>query len=151
MSIKFKSTLAAAVLLALGASVSAEDRPQRGEGPRHERGPVVIAEARERAAEHAAAMDSDGDGFISVDERKAFHEARRTERLQRMMARRGIDADATVSVEDFVERRIAWLEGLDTNGDGTVDAEEMRAGRGKHGRHRGMKGKGEGKRDPRGE
>jgi hypothetical protein len=144
-----RSTLAAALLFALGASAAAHEHSKRGDGPRHERDPVVIAEARERAVQRAAAMDADGDGYISAEERQAYHQARRAERMQAMMERRGMAPDAKVSVEDFVERRIAWLESLDVNGDGVVDAEEMRAARGKHGPRRGMKHKGEGRAEGR--
>ncbi|HRQ63929.1 MAG TPA: hypothetical protein PKZ76_03545 [Xanthomonadaceae bacterium] len=142
MNLPIQSTLAAALLLAFAAPALADDSQARGEGPRHERGPIVIAEARERAVARAAEMDADGDGYISMEERQAYHEARRAERMAAMMQRRGIDPEAKVSVEDFVERRITWLEKLDVNGDGIVDREEMRAAR-DH-RH-GMRG--EGKRD----
>jgi hypothetical protein len=135
------SILATALLLALGGTAAAAERPQRGEGPRHERTPIVIAEARERAIERAAAMDTDGDGYISMEERLAFHESQRAERMARMMERRGIDPEARIAVEDFVARRVAWLEKLDANGDGIVDAEELAAARDGHRQRRGMHGK----------
>lgn len=147
MKFPTKTIIASTLMLAMSTPLMAQD-PAAGYEDRQQqqRGPIVIAEARERAANRAAAMDTDGDGYISIEERKAFHETRRAERMQKMMERRGVDADSRVAVEDFVARRVAWLEKLDVNGDGIVDQEEMRAARGKHGRHHGgMKGKSDGR------
>ncbi len=104
--------------------------------PLHRRLPVEINAERDRLVRQAAEMDRDGDGYITVEERRAWHHARRAERAAQ---------GAKLSVEDWVERRLARLEAMDANKDGRVDAEEWRAqhpGKG-HGRHRGeAKGRG---------
>jgi hypothetical protein len=150
MTFPTRTALAAALMLAFTAPALAEDAT-RSDGPRHERGPIVIAEARERAIARAAAMDTDGDGYISMEERQAYHQARHAERMKAMMERRGIDPEAKIPVEDFVARRVAWLEKLDVNGDGIVDREEMRAAREHRGPRHGPRSMGDGKRRDRGE
>ncbi|MFN4288986.1 MAG: EF-hand domain-containing protein [Brevundimonas sp.] len=51
-------------------------------------GGVSIAEARQRAAERFAAMDANGDGYVTQDERRAYMQARQGERRERMAQRR---------------------------------------------------------------
>lgn len=86
--------------------------------PLHHRLPVEIHAERDRLVRQAAEMDRDGDGYITVEERRAWHQARRAERAAQ---------GAKLSVEDWVERRLARLEAMDANKDGRVDAEEWRA------------------------
>ncbi|MDW8479707.1 MAG: EF-hand domain-containing protein [Xanthomonadales bacterium] len=81
--------------------------------------PLELSAAREQLARVAAEIDRDGDGYITLEERRAWREAKRAER-------------AKVRVEDFVERRLARLEALDANKDGRIDAEEWKAQRRPH-------------------
>jgi hypothetical protein len=121
--------LAAGLTLALftvGASAQAGGHG-RGQGPMAERGPVSLAEAEQRTREQAAAMDANGDGYITAEEAFAWHEAKRAERQKKMFERRhGSDR---ITVEDFVAQRQARLAKLDANGDGVIDAEERQAAR----------------------
>ena len=57
--------------------------PRRAGGAR-ERGPVVIAEARENLAASFARMDADEDGFVTADERRASMRRHRQARRERM-------------------------------------------------------------------
>jgi Ca2+-binding EF-hand superfamily protein len=70
------------------------DRVRREHGPRGEqgmrggeRGPVVIADARARADQAFTRLDTDSDGFLSVEERRAGREAMREHRRERMSRR----------------------------------------------------------------
>ncbi|MDQ8028710.1 MAG: EF-hand domain-containing protein [Brevundimonas sp.] len=71
------------------------DRVRREHGPRGEqgmrggeRGPVVIADARARADQAFARLDTDNDGFISAAERRAGRQQAREHRRERMAERR---------------------------------------------------------------
>lgn len=140
-----RNSIAATTLLGLLAGSLAmaapgEDQGQRG---KHERGPVVLAEAEQRMAARSAAMDLDGDGFITADEAQAYHEAKRAERMKkRFESRHG----ERIAVQDHAALQLERIAKRDTNGDGTVDRDEMmaarksmRQGRG-HGRGHGMHG-----------
>jgi Ca2+-binding EF-hand superfamily protein len=81
------------------------DRAGHGQGGRHGRGgpgrgeggraglaagaPVVIADARTRAEQGFARLDSDNDGFVTAAERRAGREGMREQRRERMGARHG--------------------------------------------------------------
>lgn len=65
-------------------------RGARHAGMRLDRGGegVNIAQARQRAAEQFAAMDADGDGYVTGAEMRAHHEARRAQHQARRAERR---------------------------------------------------------------
>ncbi|WP_417231553.1 EF-hand domain-containing protein [Brevundimonas sp.] len=67
----------------------AGDMAQRGGRHGAERGPVVIADAQARAAETFARLDTDNDGYLSADERRAGRQHMREQRRERMMERHG--------------------------------------------------------------
>lgn len=99
--------------------------------------PVSVAEAQVRIGSEVAAMDSNGDGFISADELRAEHERRQAEHAQRHLNAMDTDADGKVSVAEFTAARSSRLEARDRNGDGMISADESRHGKhGKHGGHR---------------
>jgi len=135
--------LATALLFGLGVVAHAaepEKDAQRHKG-QHERGPIVLAEAEKRMAERSAAMDLDGDGYISSDEALAYHQAMQAERMKQRFERRHGER---ISVQEHAALQLERLSKLDTNGDGIVDREEMRAAR-KEMRGRGhARGHGEG-------
>lgn len=133
-----------ALLLAVPAFAQAPqgERPMRdGRGSQ----PVVLAEAHQRAIDHASAIDANGDGVIDAAELQAMHEKARTERAQRRLDALDADGDGRVTVEEFVAARQARLASMDTDGDGVVSVEEFRAaGHGKGRGHRHGQGPGPG-------
>lgn len=56
--------------------------------PARERGPVVIAEVRARAAERFAKLDVDGDGFVTAQEQRTARQAQVQQRRAQRQARR---------------------------------------------------------------
>ncbi|HEY0927002.1 EF-hand domain-containing protein [Brevundimonas sp.] len=63
--------------------------PEGGQGMRGgDRGPVVIADVRARADQAFTRLDSDSDGFLSVEERRAARETMREHRRDRGGQRR---------------------------------------------------------------
>ena len=131
--------LPAAILAALAiqpviAAEPVQPAPGAGRGPQ----PVVLSEAYEQIAAHAAAMDTNHDGIIDQAELKAFHEQRQAERKKRQamqaaerFAAQDSDHDGKVTVEEFIAARKARLAALDTDGDGVLSREEFRRGHGK--------------------
>lgn len=101
----------------------------------------VIADADRRFA----AMDANHDGKLTGDERRAYHDAQRAER----MARRQVDAgqpaaqpapppgpdngrmagrkDRTITQAEFRDRALKMFDRVDTNHDGRIDASERDA------------------------
>ncbi len=124
-----RTSIAAATLLGLMAgslAVAGSDDTEEGQRGKHQRAPVVLAEAGQRIAERSAAMDLDGDGFITADEALAHHKAMREERMKkRFESRHG----ERISVQDHAAQQLERIAKHDTNGDGTVDREEMMAAR----------------------
>lgn len=80
------------------AGVRVERGPRRAHRARHgraghargmdERGPVVIADAREKAEAAFARMDADRDGYITAAERQTARAGLREQRRERMAERR---------------------------------------------------------------
>lgn len=70
-----------------GAARSRPEHARRDHGPRGERGPVRIADVRARADQAFTRLDTDSDGFLSVEERRAGRERGR-ERMQQHRAAR---------------------------------------------------------------
>lgn len=124
--------------LALPAALLVAFAVHAGEGPKSTpETPVSIAEAQARIGSEVAAMDSNGDGFISADELRAEHERRQVEHAQKRLDAMDTDADGKVSVAEFTAARSSRLEARDRNGDGMISADESRHGKhGKRGGHR---------------
>lgn len=68
----------------------------RGAEGARERGPVVIAEVRQKLDESFARMDADKDGHVTADERRTSMRQLREARRERMTQRRAVPAPATV-------------------------------------------------------
>lgn len=134
------------------------------EGAKKEKAPRA---PREVPAEVIAKFDTDGDGKLNEEERKAAGEARKAEFAKRraeMIEKFDTDKDGKLSPE---ERKAAMLARFDKDGDGSLnDAEkeamrkeiadraprggEGRGPRGKGGEEAGPRGKG-GPRGPKGQ
>ncbi|MXU63840.1 EF-hand domain-containing protein [Oceanomicrobium pacificus] len=163
--------LGAAVLMAAVTSNPVEARDGRG----HHRGGMdfstldtdgdgFVTEA-EIAAAHAARFaeaDTNGDGAIDADELKAAMDARHAERearraegadarLQKMIERLDTDGNGTLSAEEMQPRGTGRMfERLDTDGDGKISQAELEAAKDKMKERRG-KGKGKRGDGPRGD
>lgn len=122
-------------LLAAGALAFA-GKPQ---GRWH--GPISIEEAKARATERFADIDTDGDGRVTQEE--LFSEERKAakiaEKRQRRFDRLDADGDGAITPEEFA-RRVQRLEELDSNGDGEITRDEFRAGKHRWGSKRRGKG-----------
>jgi len=118
-------------------------RGKRGKGKRGKQldkdgnGSLSAAEVEgTRLAEHFAEIDADGDGELSKQEMKAAHEARQVERF----ASQDANGDGSLSESEVEGSRLArHFSRIDTNDDGQLTQEELRAG------HRRGKRSGEGK------
>lgn len=92
--------------------------------------PVSIDEAEAESAERFSAIDADGDGKLTAEE--LFSEenraARKAEMQQRRFDRLDADGNGLISSEEF-GKRTARLAQLDTDHDGQVTHEELRAAR----------------------
>ncbi|MEH3047753.1 ca2+ sensor protein [Sphingomonas adhaesiva] len=117
--------LAAALgaLLLSGAAAAQTPPPPRPDADRIVTRQDAAAEADRRFAE----MDTNRDGKISSDERRAFHDARRAEREARRGHRGGKDREWTQA--QFRERAMKRFDRIDTNHDGRIDAQEREAAR----------------------
>lgn len=140
-------TLAALVGTSLIAGAQQEEKGPRGKG-----GPKLPAEV-------IAKFDTDGDGKLTGDERKAAMEAgkeKMKERRAAMLAKFDTDGDGELSKEEREAARAAFVAKYDTDGDGKLSKEEReavpaderpmgaRGGQGAKG-PKGAKGKGKGK------
>lgn len=68
----------------------------RGAEGARERGPVAIADVRQKLDESFARMDADKDGHVTADERRTSMRQHREARRERMTLRRAAPAPATV-------------------------------------------------------
>lgn len=154
-----RKTILLTLSVLISGSVMADDKEKNTEReePRVVRGaPIEISGVAERMKQQFTRMDQDGDGELTLEEltkmpganrRGSFpqgneraaaadREARRAERQERMKKRTQdmltkYDADdsSALNVEEFTKTRVEPLENMDTNKDGKVTREEMRAGR----------------------
>jgi len=118
---------AAALLIAAGPKA---DLDQDGQ--------VTKAEFTQTALDRFAAADTNGDNYLSEDERKALHKARREKREARRFERLDANKDGSISREEMEivsqkrdarrsERRAKMLERYDTNFDGKLSETERKA------------------------
>lgn len=133
-----------AVLLTAAATSVATQAGEGKEHGRHDRlaqadkdgdGKISREEAAAmpRMAKNFDKLDANKDGFISKDEMKAAHEAHRGERG----ARPDTDRDGNISkaeAERFPKLKENFSK-IDTNGDGVLSKEEMKAAHDKKPKH----------------
>ena len=114
---------ALAAMLLSGAATAQTPPPSRADADRI----VSRQDAAAEADRRFAAMDTDRDGKISQDERRAFREARRAEHEAKRGHRGGKDREWTQA--QFRERALKRFDRIDTNRDGRIDAQEREAAR----------------------
>lgn len=156
---KFLTTAAIGAMLAAGTAIA-----MQSEAPAAPKKPISKAEMIARADARFDRLDTNKDGQLSAEERKAGMDAARTAMAEkkggelqdfmpggrrggggmgeRMMARVDTNGDGMISKAEnraMVEARFARM---DADKDGTIEAGEGRKGMGKRGEGRGGKAKG---------
>lgn len=122
--------IAAAILAPLALQAEPGESEGKEKGPKGDRkGP---------SAEIIAKFDTDGDGKLTGEERKAASQARKAE----MLAKFDTDKDGKLSPE---ERKAATLARFDADGDGVLSETEKAAAKAAMKRRRGPRGEGKGK------
>lgn len=148
-----------ALAVSIGAPASAQTAPGA-------RSAMTRADLQKQLETRFDALDTNKDGSISAEERKAGMDARRARMFARAdkdgngsisreefdSARRGPGkrgpgsvrpagqrmADASMTKADFVNRRLAMFDRVDTNRDGTISPQERAAMRDKMRQRRGV-------------
>ena len=92
------------------------------------------AAALPRLAEHFDEIDANRDGQVSFEELRAFHGKRHGEHGKAMMKRIDADGDGKVSRAEALAAAAARFDAADSNKDGFLTPEEMKAA---HQSHRG--------------
>lgn len=118
-------------LLSLGAAALAQTSAPAGQDGPGARPPLDRASLQTRLQQQFDAQDTNRDGMLSVDERKAFREQSREKMQTRMFERLDTDKSGQISKEEFAARH-GGPRGDGKRGDG------QRGDRaGKHHGHRG--------------
>lgn len=93
-------------------------------------GTISEAEVTQAVAKESQAIDSNGDGLISLDELDAMHERRKARHIQHRLERADSNADGSVDVDEFSAQMAARLMQRDRDGDGQLSADELAPPRG---------------------
>jgi Ca2+-binding EF-hand superfamily protein len=91
-------------------------------------GKLEVAELPDHAKEHLAKADADGDGVLSKDELKAFHEQHFNERFQQADTNR----DGVLTADEVGAERWAHLVEADADGNGRVSESELKSAFAEH-------------------
>jgi len=110
-------------------------------------GALVRSEVETKIANDFASADQDGNGTLSEDEARAFHEARREERRERRRAQRGegrfergAGEDGVIDQAEFTAHGMNRFERADLDENGVVTQTEMTlVAEARGGRHRGSR------------
>jgi Ca2+-binding EF-hand superfamily protein len=116
------------LMLAAGVPVFAD----MGQGPKadaNKDGAIDRAEFDTQRAAQFKAMDTNGDGVLTAEEMKAFHEQRRADMRDNMtgkfVTRIDTSGDGKISAAEWQANSLQKFVKLDGNGDGAVTADEF--------------------------
>ncbi|MCI1711023.1 MAG: hypothetical protein LKM32_01750 [Chiayiivirga sp.] len=112
----------AGLVLAYGGQRGASVRALDADGDRV----VTQAEVESAASARFAAIDSNRDAQITVEEIRAYREQQRSERQAARLARVDTNHDGRIDQAEFVAARAQRLMRFDHNGDGVLDASDRR-------------------------
>lgn len=158
MNRKIGITVLVAAALATGGIALAKDRHRDGhDGRGHARmdqlieafdlnkdGVLTQDEIDTARAQRLQEFDTNGDGNLSLEEYQALWLDAMHERMVDQFQRHDDDGDGLVTAEEFSEMQSKMVARMDRNGDGQIDANDMRRrGEGRRGRD----GHGKGPRD----
>lgn len=136
-----KKSIIATLAVAGAALMTASASASEGKGGRWEKldvngdGEISASEMDERTAKFFEGADADGNGGVSKDEMKAFHEARRAEfRAERNPDKNG---DGVADLTEFVNSAQERFDRLDKDGNGLLSEDETQ----REGRRGGDRGK----------
>jgi hypothetical protein len=132
-------TLAVAGAALLAATAYAGEGKGRGHGGHWDKmdvngdGEITADEMNGKSAEFLAAADTDGNGAVSKDEMKAFHEAKRAEhRAKRNPDKNG---DGLVDKTEYINAAQERFDKMDKDGNGVLSEDEQHR-EGRRGHHR---------------
>lgn len=144
--IKLASIFGAAALLALPLHADGGKRGKNfADMDADGNGSVSLEEMKAKHAERFAEMDADNSGEVSLEEMQAHHEDKGNKRKgghgNRMAIMfRGLDADGSGGISAAEMAAMHDLDArfgeLDSNGDGALSEDELKAGRGKWGKRK---------------
>lgn len=127
-----KRTLFTTALIASGAVLMIAAGPK---ADLNQDGQVTKAEFTQTSMERFATADTNGDNFLSEEERKALHAARKEKKADRKFEKLDVDGDGNITRAEMdakrekfeakkTERRAEVMEKFDTNLDGTLSEAE---------------------------
>jgi Ca2+-binding EF-hand superfamily protein len=90
-------------------------------------GKVTLEEVRGEAAARFAAADTNKDGFLDAAELAAMHASNRGQHDRKGMARWDKDGNGSITKAEAPPRLLAHFDEFDTNKDGILDQQELRA------------------------
>jgi len=153
----YRALTGTALAFALGTSAYAAS-PLLDKADINKDGRIALSEFTAHGDQKFAAMDTNADGFVTKDERRAFYQAKRAERAQMRFDKADTNQDGMLSKEEYsgarAKRDDRMKKMLDMNGDGNFDREDRqeiraerkerrqqrRAKRGERGEHGDRKG-----------
>ena len=116
------SIAAIALVFAVAGPASAQTAPAAH--------PILRENVLKRAGAQFDKLNTKKDGFLDKAQMDAAIEeavAKLRAKMQLRFSEADADKDGRISRDEFIKARGDWFSSVDSNGDGIIDAEEMRA------------------------